>query len=517
MKGIKTDKSRLRKLVFSEVARLAYEGSAPGAFDDLPYKLVDTKEDPYRETIFLERSLLGERIRACMGMSLRTLDEHTPVSKGLEEAMDSQKYYEPPLIDIIKFACNRCPDKRVYISDGCQGCLEHPCKEVCPKKCITLERRGGRAVIDETQCIKCGRCMQECRFNAIIKQERPCVSVCGMGAIEKDEYGNAVINQDKCVSCGQCLNSCPFAAIVDKSQIYQTVRALVSDTPVYAIIAPSMAGQFGKGLTDEKIRGAFAELGFADVYEVAVGADLCCIEEAEHFVREVPAELPFMCTSCCPAWSKMAKKEFPEFADCISMAMTPMVLTARLIKQRHPESMIVFVGPCLAKKKEASRRAVKSYVDFVLTYEELDGMFKAKEVDFDAIEDSTPPLRASADAFGFARSGGVAQAVVNHVRRIDPDREVKIVKAEGLDECMKMMRKAAKGEYDGYLLEGMACPGGCIAGAGTMQPVTKSSVTLDLKMKSMPVENSTDTAFAHMLKSLENYPEIMEIDPFEDL
>jgi iron only hydrogenase large subunit-like protein len=199
------------------------------------------------------------------------------------------------------------------------------------------------------------------------------------------------------------------------------------------------------------------------------------------------------------------------------MAMTPMVLTARLIKQRHPDSRIVFIGPCLAKKKEASRRAVKSYVDFVLTYEELDGMFKAKDVDFEAIEDSTPPLRASADAFGFARSGGVAQAVVNHVRRIDPDREVKIVKAEGLDECMKMMRKAAKGEYDGYLLEGMACPGGCIAGAGTMQPVTKSSVTLDLKMKSMPVENSTDTAFAHMLKSLENYPEIMEIDPFEDL
>jgi [FeFe] hydrogenase (group B1/B3) len=349
--------------------------------------------------------------------------------------------------------------------------------------------------------------MKACQYNAIIKQERPCVAACGLGAIGEDEYGHAMIDQDKCVSCGMCLNSCPFAAIVDKGQIYQTIKAIQSDTPVYAIVAPAIAGQFGKGLTDKKMRAAFGILGFEDVFEVAIGADLCTIEEAEHFLREVPEELPFMCTSCCPAWSIMAKKEFPEYAETVSMAMTPMVLTARLVKKMHPDCKIAFIGPCLSKKNEASRRTVKSYVDFVLTFEELAGMFDAKDVVFEELEEGDTLRRASSDGFGFAISGGVAQAVVNHIKRIDPEREVKVVKAEGLDECKKMMKKAAAGEYNGYLLEGMACPGGCIAGAGTLQPVNKATYSVGVAMKEAPVENAIDSQYADLLPHLERIQE----------
>ena len=117
-----------------------------------------------------------------------------------------------------------------------------------------------------------------------------------------------------------------------------------SETPVYAIVAPAIAGQF-PGMENNKIRGAFQALGFTDVREVAVGADLCTVEEAKDFLEEVPEKLPFMATSCCPSWSMMAKKLFPEQAKCISMALTPMVLTARLIKQKEPDCKIVFVGP----------------------------------------------------------------------------------------------------------------------------------------------------------------------------
>ena len=102
------------------------------------------------------------------------------------------------------------------------------------------------------------------------------------------------------VSCGMCLVSCPFSAIVDKGQIYQTVLALKSETPVYAIVAPAIAGQF-EGLKNTQIRSAFQALGFTDIREVAVGADLCTIEEAKDFLKEVPEKLPFMATSCCPA------------------------------------------------------------------------------------------------------------------------------------------------------------------------------------------------------------------------
>ena len=412
-----------------------------------------------------------------------------------------EKYYEPPLINIIKFACHACPENRVIVTDGCQGCLEHPCKEVCPKGAISMV--NGKSHIDPEKCIKCGRCVEACPYNAIIHQERPCAKACGMNAIHSDEHGRAEIDQDKCVSCGMCLVSCPFSAIVDKGQIFQTILAMKTGTPVYAIVAPAVAGQFGPDMKPEKIRPAFQALGFEDVIEVAVGADLCTIEEAKDFMKEVPEELPFMATSCCPAWSMMAKKLFPEQAKCISMALTPMVLTARLIKQQNPDCKIVFVGPCAAKKLEASRKTIRSYVDFVLTFEELQGMFDAKGVDFKELPDGEPLMQASSDGRGFAASGGVAAAVVNAIRRMEPNREVKVVSAEGLANCKKMLQLAKAGKYNGYLLEGMACPGGCIAGAGTIQPIKKTAASLEQMKKQAPFEESMDTVYDAMLPILE--------------
>ena len=324
-----------------------------------------------------------------------------------------------------------------------------------------------------------------------------------MGAIGSDEYGRAEIDQEKCVSCGMCLVSCPFSAIVDKGQIYQTIMAIKSKTPVYAIVAPAVAGQF-EGLKNTQIRSAFQALGFTDIREVAIGADLCTIEEARDFMDEVPEKLPFMATSCCPAWSMMAKKMFPKQADCISMALTPMVLTARLIKQKEPNCKIVFVGPCAAKKLEASRKTIRSYVDFVLTFEEVAGMFDARGVDFAELPEGEPLARASADGRGFAASGGVAAAVVKAVKRMDPSREVKIASADGLQNCKKMLQMAKAGKYNGYLLEGMACPGGCIAGAGTIQPIKKSAASLEKMKKEAAFEECMDTVYEDRLKSLEH-------------
>ena len=369
MRGLYSSKAKIRHHIFTEIARLAYEGDIEKEMDELPYKILPGEVATYRDSIFLERAIVGERLRVAMGLPLRNISEHAPISKGVEASLIEEKYYEPPLINIIKFACNSCPEKRVLVTEGCQGCLEHPCQEVCPKNAIHME--NGRSVIDQEKCIKCGKCMEACPYNAIIKQERPCAKACGMNAIHSDEYGRAEIDHDKCVSCGMCLVSCPFSAIVDKGQIYQTIMALKSETPVYAIVAPAVAGQFEPALKNTQIRGAFKALGFTDIKEVAVGADLCTIEEAKDFMEEVPEKIPFMGTSCCPAWSVMAKKMFPQYASCISMALTPMVLTARLLKQENPDCKIVFVGPCAAKKLEASRKSVRSYVDFVLTFEEV--------------------------------------------------------------------------------------------------------------------------------------------------
>ena len=291
---------------------------------------------------------------------------------------------------------------------------------------------------------------------------------CGVGAIENDEKGRAVINNEKCVSCGQCMVSCPFGAIADKSQIFQLIRALQSGRKIIAQIAPAFVGQFGPDVTPQKLKTALKELGFTDVYETAIGADMGAVTEAEHYVHEVATgKLPFLLTSCCPSWSMLAKKFFPETIDNISNALTPMVASARKIKEEHPDAQVVFIGPCASKKLEASRRTVRSDVDFVITFEELVGMFEAKEIIPAQIETETEMEDATGAGRGYGVAGGVASAIESCIREYYPDVEVNIEHAESLSECKKILMLAKAGKKKGCLIEGMACPGGCVAGAGT--------------------------------------------------
>jgi [FeFe] hydrogenase (group B1/B3) len=512
MRGLYSNKTDIRRKVFTEVARFAYEGGTKTDFEEIPFKILPGEKGAYRDNIFLERAILGERIRTAMGMPYRPASQAGPVSDGIDDAEIGEHYYTPPLINVIKFACHSCPEKRVMVTNGCQGCLEHPCMEVCPKKAISMVQ--GKSFIDESKCIKCGKCVSACPYSAIIKQERPCTKACGAGAIRSDDKGRADIDQNKCVSCGQCLVSCPFAAIVDKGQIYQTITAIKSDVPVYAAVAPAFAGQFGGKEIEPKVRAMFKRLGFEDAVEVAVGADLCTIAEARDFMDEVPGKLKFMATSCCPAWAALAKKTVPQFAENISMALTPMVLTARLIKKEHPGCKVAFVGPCAAKKLEAMRRTIRSDVDFVLTFEELQGIMDAKSVSFADIPESEylPFNEASGDGVGFAVSGGVAQAVKNVINKVQPDVEVKIARAEGLAECKKMLMMAKAGKYDGYLLEGMGCPGGCVAGAGTIVAPEKTAKNVMGDVKDKSTMTPFDSRYLDLLEDIEEREAIMNSD-----
>lgn len=501
IRGVHSSVTDIRRRVFTEVAHLAYEGGDYSCIEEAPYKIVPGERASYRNSIFLERAIVGERLRLAIGLPLRSVEQHAPISDGIVESAIAEKYYDPPLINVIKFACNACPEKSVRITEMCQNCLEHPCREVCPKHAISGE--NGRSVIDQDACIKCGRCVTVCPYNAIVKIERPCAAACGMNAISSDELGRATINYDKCVSCGQCLVSCPFGAISDKGQIFQVVHAIKQKGEIYAAVAPAFVGQFGPKMTPEKLRGAFQKLGFTDVEEVAVGADLCTIEEAHDFLDNVPEKLPFLATSCCPAWSVMAKKEFPEYEKCISMALTPMVLTARRLKKVHADCKVVFIGPCAAKKLEASRRSIRSDVDFVLTFEEVMGMFEAKNVDLGGEIPDSELNDATAAGRGFAVSGGVANAVVEAIKKIDPEREVKVQAAQGLKNCRQMMRLAKAGKLNGYLLEGMACPGGCVAGAGTLQPVTKSTALVNMYKNKADKKIALDSKYSDIADKLD--------------
>ena len=495
MRGIPSLITDIRKNVFTEVARMAYSGGDYSQAEDLPFKIVPGDQPMHRESIFLERAIAGERVRLAMGLSIRPIQTRTLMTEGMDAVAIAEQYYEPPLINIIPYACHACPTNQYKVTVGCQNCLAASCQKVCPKDAISFV--NGRSFIDKDKCIKCGRCAKACPYHAIIHLERPCQVSCGMDAIGVDENGKAVINQDKCVACGQCLVSCPFGAIVDKGQIFQVIQSILKGDKVIAIVAPAFIGQFSGKVSPGKLVSAMKVLGFDRVVEVAIGADMCTIEEAKDFLKKVPQEQDYMATSCCPAWHSMIYKLFPTETKKISMTLTPMVFTARLMKKQNPGCKVVFVGPCAAKKLEAIREDIRSDVDFVLTFEELMGMFEAKEIDFDSLPDSEGLNEGTSAGRGFAVAGGVAKAVTDLAKEQNPSLEIKTARAEGLRDCRKLMMMAKNGKYKGYLLEGMACPGGCVAGAGTILSVEQATKCVEKYTKEAPAVSPLESAYRH--------------------
>lgn len=470
----------LRRQVFAEVARVAYDSE--NISDDLeaiPYRITPDETPRYRENIYRERQIAAERVRLAMGLSLRPENKPVHVTSGVDESNISDKYYEPPLMQVIPSACDKCPDNVYEVTNMCRNCVAHSCIKSCPRGAISIV--DGKSYIDQTKCVKCGKCKAACPYDAISHKVRPCATACGIKAISSDEYGRAKIDNDKCVACGQCMSACPFGAIADKSQIFQLIQALKKGDKIIAAVAPAIAGQFGANATLGKIKTALLKLGFEDMYEVAEGADLGCIAEATHYVNEVATgKLPFLLTSCCPAWAVLAKKQFPDFVEEVSQELTPMVATARKIKEMHTDARVVFIGPCAAKKLEASRRTLRSFVDFVLTFEELAGIFAARDIVPEQLEESALRITHTTGAGrGYAVAGGVAAAIERTVKEYYPETDVKIYHAEGLSDCKKILMLAKAGKLKGCLIEGMGCPGGCVAGVGTVIPPEKAKVLVE--------------------------------------
>lgn len=466
MKESYVDLISIRRQVFAKIAKMAYDGIDLSELENAAFEILPGEVATYRDSIFRERAIVEERLRLTMGLSARKPTEYHRVTDGIKEVDVDKSQFDEPLINVITHACEKCPTKAFFVTDNCRKCLAHPCTNVCPTNAVSIGKN--RAIIDQEKCIKCGRCKETCPYSAIVQYDRPCAAACGVNAIGSDYLGRAEINRDRCVSCGACLTQCPYGAISDKSQIYQLIKAIKSNDHMYAIIAPSFLGQFGPLATPVQIFEGIKQLGFKDVVEVSLGADITTLREAHEFLEKVPEEIPYMGTSCCNSWTIMVEKLFPDQYKYISDSASPMVETAKYIINKDPDAKITFVGPCISKKLEALRESVKDYVHFVITFEELMGMFVAKDIELSEIEVSKEIQDASTLGRGYAIAGGVADAVKRTALEIDPTREINVEGASTLSECVKLMRLAKAGKKNGYLLEGMACQGGCIAGPGTL-------------------------------------------------
>ena len=454
MRKFDTKVQYLKYKVLREVAREAWKGTLLENVLDVPKTIIPGKMPTMRCCVYKERAVLAERVKIAMG--------------GDKE--------NPNVIEVIDIACDECPASGYEVTASCRGCLAHRCEDVCKRGAITFDNNHV-AHIDKTKCVQCGACAKVCPYSAIIDRKRPCQIACKVKAISIKEDNTAEINDEKCIQCGACVYQCPFGAIMDKSYILDAIELIKNsnqnqDYKVYAIVAPSVSSQFSYAKLGQVITG-LKELGFYTVIEVALGADMVAQAESKEL-----AEKGFLTSSCCPAFVAYVKSAFPALLEHVSHNLSPMATLAKYIKQTDKTAKVVFIGPCTAKKAEAQLDEVKPFVDVVLTFEELQALYDSRDIDITTLEEG---ILDNASYFGriFARSGGLSDAVAQGLKEQNIDFDLKAVPCDGIEECKKALLLKSKNILDGNFIEGMACIGGCIGGAGCLTHGPKDKAEVD--------------------------------------
>lgn len=455
MRKFDTKVQYMKYKVLLQVAKEAWADRLPETAIDIPMMIVPGKKATMRCCVYKERAILLERVKIAMGGDKTN----------------------PNVIEVIDIACDECPVGGYEVTNACRGCLAHRCEDACRFGAITFDSNH-TAHIDKSKCKECGMCARVCPYSAIHNYKRPCETACKVKAISMGEDKQACIDNDKCISCGACVYQCPFGAITDKSFILNVIDILKKSQnntkyKVFAVVAPSISSQFTYAKLGQVITG-LKELGFFTVIEAALGADM--VAEAES--KEL-AEKGFLTSSCCPAFVDYIHKAYPDLVPLISHNLSPMATIAKYIKEHEGECKVIFIGPCTAKKMEVQKDSVKPYVDAVITFEELQALFDSKDLDITTLGES---VLDNASYYGriFARSGGLSDAVKEGLKEQGlEDFELKPCACDGIEACRVALIKKSKGLLDANFIEGMACVGGCIGGAGCLTHGEKNKMEVD--------------------------------------
>lgn len=436
---------KLKHRVLYEVAKLTLDGSLEDKRDDLPFEIITGPIPEYRCCIYKEREIIRQRIRLAEG---KNLPGNSPDN----------------IMQVIESACADCPISSYLVTDNCQNCIGKACVNAC--KFGAIEPGRLRSHIDPQKCRECGKCAEACPYNAIAHLKRPCQNSCPVNAISYNEYGVSVIDSEKCIRCGKCIHRCPFAAIGTKTFIVDVIRALQTGKRVYAMLAPATAGQYGPDITITSWRNALNKLGFTGCMDVSLGADMTAASEAKEWIEAVHKGESKV-TSCCPAFVNMVKLHYPALSEAVSETVSPMCAVSRMIKQQDPEAITVFIGPCIAKKSEIVDQKIPGNADYALAYSEIMAILKAAEIELEpaAIEQQ----EGSRYGMGFAKSGGVTEAVLQCTKEMNQSADLSVCRANGADACKKALLLMRAGKLPEQFIEGMACDGGCVGGPSVVR------------------------------------------------
>jgi [FeFe] hydrogenase (group B1/B3) len=445
----------IRRQLVRKVVRLFNEGKLIEGIDRIPLE-ISPREIPAQRRccIYKERAVVRYKLMPILGLGIEEeQDELTPLSEFARKAID-RKEPSKKVLTVVDEACTSCVKVSYIVTNICRGCVASPCIMNCPKNAIRFNDSGA-AQIKPDKCVNCGLCKEACPYHAIVYVPVPCEEVCPVNAISKNGQGIEYIDESKCIYCGRCQNACPFGSIFEISNLVDVLKSIQQKQETIALVAPALFGQYD--VHPAKVMAAIEKIGFSKVVEVARGAEITTRNEAEELVHRLGGGAPFMTTSCCPSYVELTRKHVEGLKPFVSDTGSPMHYTAEMVKKQFPQARTVFIGPCIAKRKEGIDNEL---VDFVLSFSELDTILEAMEIKpADCVETALENI--DGEARGFALSGGVIAAIRAQGLKID----VKSLSVDGLNKkSINLLKAFSKGKAPAQFIEVMACEGGCIAG-----------------------------------------------------
>lgn len=294
----------------------------------------------------------------------------------------------------------------------------------------------------KANCKNCYKCLRTCRVKAV--------------KIKNDQAG---IVEERCIGCGQCLVVCPQDARNIQSDLKVVKTAIKEKRKVVASVAPSFIGAFSFDEA-QKMPAVLKALGFYKCEETAAGADVVA-----QLYDEVISSGKYenLITTCCPSANSLVDKYFPELTEYLIPVVSPMLAHGKLLKKQYGfDSLVVFIGPCTAKKIEALSFQHKGTVEAVLTFEELSKWMKDEQINPEMLAEQAFDSDASAKGAAFPLIGGV----LNSLQIGDDNSKYELLRVDGVSECVEVLEAIQAGTVSGACVEINVCSGGCLNGPG---------------------------------------------------